>query len=128
MKKILRDTCILAALMILTVFTCSILWSGVTAEIALVLQLFLLAFLITNVNYLLDEYTGLSIIISCLVKYIVFTALVLIFGFIVEWFSTSNFWMAFLYVGIVMTLTCFMDEFRIKRDIAYINNHIKDKR
>lgn len=40
MKKIFRDTCIIAALMILTAFTCSIIWSGITAEIELVLLLF----------------------------------------------------------------------------------------
>ena len=40
MKRILRDTCILSALMILSVFTVSIIWMGVTDEIKLVLQLF----------------------------------------------------------------------------------------
>ena len=61
MKKILKDTCILAALMILSVFTISIIWSGVTDAIKLVLQLFALAFLISAFNYLLDEYVSLSI-------------------------------------------------------------------
>lgn len=127
MKKILRDTCILAALMILVVFACSIIWSGITAEIMLVLLLFVLALLITCVNYLFDEYVCLSIINSYIVKYIVFSALVMLFGFIVEWFYKSNFWMAFIYVGIVMLLTYFIDGFIIKRDIEYINNHIEDR-
>ena len=127
MKKILRDTCILAALMILVVFACSIIWSGITAEIMLVLLLFVLALLITCVNYLFDEYVCLSIINSYIVKYIVFSALVMLFGFIVDWFYKSNFWMAFIYVGIVMLLTYFVDGFIIKRDIEYINNHIEDR-
>lgn len=127
MKKILRDTCILAALMILVVFACSIIWSGITAEIMLVLLLFVLALLITCVNYLFDEYVCLSIINSYIVKYIVFSSLVMLFGFIVEWFYKSNFWMAFIYVGIVMLLTYFIDGFIIKRDIEYINNHIEDR-
>lgn len=127
MKKILRDTCILAALMIIVVFACSIIWSGITAEIMLVLLLFVLALLITCVNYLFDEYVCLSIINSYIVKYIVFSALVMLFGFIVEWFYKSNFWMAFIYVGIVMLLTYFIDGFIIKRDIEYINNHIEDR-
>ena len=127
MKKILRDTCILAALMILVVFACSIIWSGITAEIMLVLLLFVLALLITCVNYLFDEYVCLSIINSYIVKYIVYSALVMLFGFIVDWFYKSNFWMAFIYVGIVMLLTYFIDGFIIKRDIEYINNHIEDR-
>lgn len=128
MKKILRDTCLLAALMILTVFTCSIIWSGITAEIVLVLLLFILAFMITGTNYLLDEYLSLSIIKSYILKYAVFVALVLIFGFIVGWFFTNNFWMAFIYVGIVMFLAFLIDEFKIKSDIEYINNHINDRK
>lgn len=128
MKKILRDTCILAALMILTVFTCSIIWSGITAEIALVLLLFVLAFMITGVNYLLDEFISLSIIKSYVLKYFAFVAIVLIFGFIAGWFYPNNFWMAFIYVGIVMLLTFLIDEFKIKRDISYINNRISNKK
>lgn len=128
MKKILRDTCLLAALMILTVFTCSIIWSGITAEIVLVLLLFILAFMITGANYLLDEYLSLSIIKSYILKYAVFVALVLIFGFIVGWFFTNNFWMAFIYVGIVMFLAFLIDELKIKSDIEYINNHINDRK
>ena len=55
-RKILKDTCILAALMIFAVFTLSIIWSGITAEIELVLILFGLALIITVVNYLFDEF------------------------------------------------------------------------
>ena len=50
MKKILRDTCILASLMILAVFAISIIWSGVTDEIKLILQLFLLALMISRLE------------------------------------------------------------------------------
>ena len=128
MKKILRDTCILAAIMILTVFICSIIWSGITAEFLLVLLLFILAFLITGVNYLLDEYLCLSIIKSYIVKYFASTALVLIFGFIAGWFYPSNFWMAFIYVGVVMALTYFVDEYKIKKDVAYINDRINGRK
>lgn len=128
MKRVMRDTCILAALMILTVFTCSIIWSGITAEIASVLLLFVLAFLIAGVNYLFDEYMSLSIILSYVVKYFAFNELVLIFGFVAGWFYASNFWMAFIYVGIVMILAYITDEFKIKRDIDYINSRIKDRK
>ena len=49
MKRILRDTCILSALTVLAVFTVSILWMGVTAEIRLVLELFGLSFIVSRV-------------------------------------------------------------------------------
>lgn len=124
MRKILQDTCILAALMILAVFSCSIIWSGITAEIELVLLLFGLALLITVVNYLFDEFLNLSIVVSYVLKYFVFTAMVMLFGFIAGWFFPSNFWMAFIYVGIVLVLAYAVDAFKVRKDIDYINEHI----
>ena len=127
-RKILKDTCILAALMILAVFTCSIIWSGLTAEITLVLSLFLLALIITVVNFLFDEFLSLSILVSYILKYLVFTGIVMLFGFIAGWFFPSNFWMAFIYVGIVLALAFAIDAFRVNRDIGYINEHIRSNK
>ena len=124
-KKILQNTCILAALMILAVFTCSVICSGVTAEIRLVLLLFGLALIISVVNSLVDEFLTLSIIASYIIKYIVITGIVMLFGFIVGWFFPNNFWMAFIYVGIVFVLSFAIDAFKVQRDITYINEHIK---
>ena len=124
-RKMLKDTCMLASLMILAVFTLSIFWSGVTAEIKLVLALFGLAFIITVVNFFFDEYLSLSIIASYIVKYFVFSGIVMLFGFIAGWFFQSNFWMAFVYVGIVLVLAFIIDAFAVKRDVGYINDCIK---
>ena len=127
-RKILKDTCILAALMILVVFSCSIIWSGVTAEISLVLSLFGLALMITLVNFLFDEFLSLSIIVNYIVKYFVFSGIVMLFGFIAGWFFPSNFWMAFIYVGVVLVLAFVIDAFKVQRDIEYINEHIKKEK
>lgn len=124
-RKILKDTCILAALMILAVFTLSIIWSGITAEISLVLALFGLALIITVVNFIFDEYLSLTIVVSYLIKYFVFSGIVMLFGFIAGWFFPSNFWMAFIYVGVVLVLAFVIDAFTVKRDISYINEHIR---
>ncbi len=127
MKKILKDTCILAALMILSVFAVSIIWSGITEEIGLVLKLFLLAFILSVTNYFFDEYIYLSIVMTYVVKYLAITGLVMLFGFIAGWFYPSNFWMAFIYVGIVLALAYSIDSFRVKKDIAFINTRIADR-
>lgn len=124
-RKILKDTCMLASLMILAVFTLSIIWSGITAEITLVLELFGLALIITVVNLLFDEFLSLSIILNHIIKFFVFSGIVMLFGFIAGWFFPSNFWMAFIYVGIVMVLSFVIDAFTVKRDIEYINEHIR---
>ena len=127
MKKIFRDTCILFALAVLSVFVISIVWVGMTDEIKLVLELFGLSFIISVGNYFLDEYLSLSMIGSYVVKYIAATAAVMLFGFIAGWFYRSNFWMAFIYVGIVLVLAYFIDAFKIRRDIDIINTEIRKK-
>ena len=126
-RKILKDTCILASLMILAVFTISIIWSGMTAEITLVLALFGLALIITTVNFIYDEFLSHSIVVSYIIKFFIFSAIVMLFGFIVGWFFPSNFWMAFIYVGIVMALAYMIDAFTVRRDVEYINEHIKER-
>lgn len=127
MKKILRDTCILSALTVLAVFTVSIIWIGVTAEIKLVLELFALSFIISVVNFLLDEITSLPIWGSYILKYVVVTVIVMLFGFIAGWFFASNFWMAFIYVGIVFIAAYLLDAIKIKKDIEFINSRIKER-
>ena len=127
MKRILRDTCILSALTILAVFAVSIFWMGITAEIKLVLELFGLSFIIAVVNYLLDDLVSLPIIGSYILRYFVVTGIVMLFGFIAGWFFKSNFWMAFIYVGIVFVLAYLLDAIRIKRDIDFINKKIKER-
>ena len=127
MKKILKDTCILAALMILSVFSISIIWSGITDEIGLVLKLFGLAFIIAVANFLFDEFVNLSIVVTYIIKYFAITGIVMLYGFIVGWFYPSNFWMAFIYVGVVLVLAYFIDSFKVKKDIKYINSKIADR-
>ena len=128
MKKILRDTCILAALMILCVFLISIIWSGLTSEIMLVIKLFGLALILSSINYFIDEMSTLSILSSYIVKYFAVTAIVMLYGFIVGWFFTSNFWMAFIYVGVVAVLGYFLDSFKTKKDVEFINRKIESRR
>ena len=123
-RRILKDTCLLSSLMIFAVFAFSMIWSGVTAEITLVFLLFGLALIIAVVNYLLDEYMMLSIMAGYIVKYFVFSGVVMLFGFIAGWFYPSNFWMAFIYVGVVLALSFAIDAFKVHRDIEYINEHV----
>ena len=127
MKKILRDTCLLASLIILAVFGLSIIWSGITAEIKLVFEIFGLAFIISVANYVFDEYVSLSIIASYIIKFFLISGIVMLYGFIVGWFFPSNFWMVFIYVGVVLVMGYLLDSFKIKKDIDYINEHIKNR-
>ena len=123
-RKYIKDSLLLAALMILAVFVISVIWSGVTEEIGLVFKLFILAFIITLANTLLEEYFNLSMIMSYIVRYFIICALVLLYGFIAGWFFPGNFWMVFIYVGAVFILAYPIDCFRVKKDIEFINTQI----
>lgn len=125
MKKILRDTCIIAALMILTVFTFSIMVVGFTAEIKLVYLLSALALIVSALNYFIDEMMNLPILLSYVVKYFAVSIVVMLFGFIVGWFYASNFWMVFIYVGIVAVVLYFLDFIRTEKDIRTINEMVR---
>lgn len=125
MIKILRDTCIFAALMILTVFLVSSFSEGITDEIKLVFQLFGLSLIVSVINYLIDEKTNFSILTNYVVKYFVVTGVVLIFGFIVGWFYPVNFWMAFIYVGIITIVVFSLDSVKTEKDIEEINDMVK---
>jgi len=124
MRKILRDTCILAALIILTVFTFSIVTVGVTAEIILVFQIFGLALVLSVLNYLFDEKTSYPMLISYLIKYFAVSIIVIAFGFIVGWFFASNFWMAFIYVGVITVVVYALDSVKTENDIEEINEMV----
>lgn len=125
MRRVLRDTCILAALMILTVFSFSIAGVGLTDEIKLVFQLFGLALILSVTNYVFDEITQLSMLAGYIVKYFVVVGIVIIFGFIVGWFFPSNFWMAFIYVGVIAAIIYALDSVKTENDIDEINEMVK---
>ncbi|MCR4558269.1 MAG: DUF3021 family protein [Saccharofermentans sp.] len=125
MRRILRDTCIFAALMILTVFAFSISGVGLTEEIKLVFQLFGLAFILSVTNYIFDEITSLPILAGYIVKYFVVVGIVIVFGFIAGWFYPSNFWMAFIYVGVITVIVYALDSVKTEKDIEEINEMVK---
>lgn len=125
MRKILRDTCIFAALMILTVFAFSITGVGLTEEIKLVFELFGLAFILSVINYIFDEKTSFSIIVGYLVKYLIVSVVVIAFGFIAGWFYPSNFWMAFIYVGVITVIVYALDSVKTEKDIEEINEMVR---
>lgn len=125
MRKILKDTCVFAALMILVIFTFSITVVGLTDEIKLVFEIFGLAFVLALFNYLFDEKTSFSIIVSYLIKYAVVSVVVIAFGFIVGWFYPTNYWMAFIYVGVITVIVFALDSVKTENDVEDINEMVK---
>ena len=125
MRKILKDTCIFAALMVLVIFSYSITVVGLTDEIKLVFEIFGLAFVLAVFNYLFDEKTSFSIIAGYLIKYVVVSVVVIAFGFIAGWFYPSNYWMSFIYVGVITVIVFALDSVKTENDVEDINEMVK---
>lgn len=125
MRKILKDTFILAALMILIIFSFSVAGVGLTDEILLVYEIFGLALALSVFNYFFDEKTSFSMIAGYLIKFAAVSIMVIAFGFIVGWFFPSNFWMAFIYVGVITAIVYALDSVKTEQDVEDINEMVK---
>ena len=111
--------------MILLVFAYSITVVGVTDEIKLVFEIFGLAFVLSVFNYFFDEKTSFSILTGYLIKYAAVSIMVIAFGFVAGWFFPSNFWMAFIYVGVITVIVYALDSVKTEKDIEEINELVK---
>lgn len=128
MKKMIKDTLLLASMMIFVVFGISILWAGVTQEIGLVFKLFGLALIIAASNHVLDSISILPMLQGYILKYVLVTGLVIAYGFIVGWFFVGNWWMAAIYTALVFVPAYFLDLVSIKRDVSFINQKIQARK
>lgn len=127
MKNILKQTLILASIMIFVVFFVSYLMIGITQEIALVFELFLLSFLIVLIQQLIKRAYFNQCFLNIVMEYLTISISVLLYGYFVDWFVKSNWWMVFLYVAIVYIPAYFLDMGIVGRDVKYINSQLRKR-
>lgn len=127
MKNILKQTLILASIMIFVVFFVSYLMIGITQEIALVFELFLLSFLIVLIQQLIKRAYFNQCFLNIVMEYLTISISVLLYGYFVDWFVKSNWWMVFLYVAIVYIPAYFLDIGIVRKDVKYINSQLRKR-
>lgn len=128
LKEILKETLIFAAIIILVVFFFSFLLIGMKPEIMLVFEIFILSFFVTVIQHLVKQVICTCFLVNIMIEYFSISAFVFLYGYFVEWFFKSNWWMAFVYVAIVYIPAYFLDMAVVKKDIDYINAQLKRKR
>lgn len=128
LKEILKETLIFAAIIILVVFFFSFLLLGIKPEIVLVFEIFILSFFVTVIQHLVKQVICTYFLINIMIEYFSISVFVFLYGYFVEWFFTSNWWMAFVYVAIVYIPAYFLDMAVVKRDIDYINAQLERRR
>lgn len=128
LKEIVKETFIFAAIIILVVFFLSFLQIGMKPEIMLVFEIFILSFFVTVIQHLVKQVICTYFFINIMIEYFSVSVFVFLYGYFVEWFSKSNWWMAFVYVAIVYIPAYFLDVAVVKRDINYINAQLERNR
>lgn len=128
LKEILKKTLLFAAIIILVVFFLSFLLIGMKPEIMLVFEIFILSFFVTVIQHLVKQAMCTYFLVNILIEYFSVSVFVLLYGYFVEWFFKSNWWMAFVYVAIVYVPAYFLDAAVVKRDLDYINTLLERKR
>ena len=125
LKEILKKTLIFAAIIILVVFSFSLLLIGMKPEIMLVFEIFILSFFVTVIQHFVKQVISNYFFINILIEYASVSVFVFLYGYYVEWFYKSNWWMAFVYVAIVYVPVYFLDMAVVKGDINYINAQLE---
>lgn len=128
LKDMIKRTLILAAIIILAVFSVSLLSVGMTPEMALVFEIFLLSFFVTVIQQMVKQIICSHLILNIIIEYLAVSIFVFLYGYFVQWFSRSNWWMAFVYVALVYVPAYFLDMAIVNRDIAYINAQLERRR
>lgn len=128
LKDMIKRTLILAAIIILAVFSVSLLSVGMTPEIALVFEIFLLSFFVTVIQQMAKQIICSHLILNIIIEYLAVSIFVFLYGYFVQWFSHSNWWMAFVYVALVYVPAYFLDMAIVNREIAYINAQLERRR
>ena len=128
LKEILKKTFIFAAIIILVVFFLSFLLVGMKPEIMLVFEIFILSFFVKVIQHLVKQVICTCFLVNIIIEYFSVSVFVFLYGYFVEWFFKSNWWMAFVYVAIVYVPVDFLDMAVAKWDIDYINAQLERRR
>lgn len=128
LKEILKKTLLFAAIIIFVVFSFSLLLGGMKPEIMLVFEIFILSFFVTVIQHCAKHVICTYYFVNLMAEYVSVSVFVFLYGYFVEWFFRSNWWMAFVYVAIVYVPAYFLDMAVVKKDINYINAQLERRR
>lgn len=127
-KEFVRSALALSTLIIAAVFGISRIMCGRHQAISLTFELIALSFVITALLRILGAIPFRHVVLRVLAVYVSVCATVLGAGLALKWFSAENWWMVFLYVGIVHAAGFFLDILSVKRDVDHINRMLEKRR
>lgn len=127
-KEFVRSALALSTLIIAAVFGISRIMCGRHQAISLTFELIALSFIITALLRIIEAIPFKHFFLRVLAVYVAVCATVFGTGFALKWFSAKNWWMVFLYVGIVQAAGFLLDMISVKRDVDSINRMLEKRR
>lgn len=127
-KEFIQSALALSTLIIAAVFGISWIMCGYLKVMGLMFELIALAFVITAVQRLIAAVPFKNFALNVLAEYAAICAVVMGAGVVLKWFSAENWWMVFLYVGIVYAAGFFLGMVSVKRDVDSINRMLERRR
>ena len=127
-KEFVRSALALSTLIIAAVFGVSWIMCGYVKVMGLTFELIGLAFAVRALQFLIAMISFKNFILNFLVEYAAICTVVLGTGVALKWFSAENWWIVFLYVGIVYVAGFFLDMVSVKRDVDSINRMLEKRR
>jgi hypothetical protein len=126
-KNFIKKSLIIAALITLSVYTISAIWSGHWDDTYFIWELFILSGLICIVQLLLNRFKSDYYLLEILVEYFVVILIVGAAGLVYGWFRLQYLWQVFAYVTPVYVVGYLLDLARTRRELDFINDKIKKR-
>ena len=128
MKKYIKKSLILSAIIWIVVTLISFLCFAYREEMKLNFLIVLIAFLGMGIHYVTVYLFYESFLKEIICKYVLVEIMVLVIGIISGWFVRSNWWMSFVYVTPVFLLAYLLGIMQMKKDIESINQKLAEKK
>lgn len=128
MKRYMRKSLMLSAIIWITVSLVSFLCFEYQEEMKFNFLVILVAFLSMAIHYITSYIFYDSFLKELLWKYGLVEGVVLTVGVLSGWFVKANWWMSFVYVTPVFVLAYFFGIVQMRRDIQVINQKLAERK
>lgn len=127
MKKIIKKSLALTAIIILTIYTVSSFRFGKWEDTQFLWELMFISVLLCLAQLLLDYFKSNYYLLELLAEYAMVCIIVAVSGLLLGWFNLFYIWHVLIYVTPIYVVVYLLDLGRTKRDVDFINKKIQER-
>ncbi|MEM1484878.1 DUF3021 family protein [Oscillospiraceae bacterium PP1C4] len=128
MKNLLRNSIIVFSVVVLTINLVDSIVAGAWNDFSLYLEIGVLSVVICIIKYILDNFQSRYYILNIIIQFTITLALVLLFGYVLHWYSPQGIWLICVTVAVAYALSFILGVLKVNRDVALINEKLKAKK